>query len=469
MKQTRILLLDLSPASGLGDGLRGILEAAVSQDVQLHQEPVGGGGPAVGNGDLARMIERWTPDMIFLVFSTSLLKPAQELVESMRRASSERPIVVVMESGGPDEVMELLNRGASDFITPPLEAIDVLPRLWRLLEHARRADPLTHKLKAQLGLKQFIGESPGFLAEIKKIPLVARCDASVLIRGETGTGKELCARAVHYLSRRADKPFVPVNCGAIPVELVENELFGHERGAFTGAATTQPGLIGEADGGTLFLDEIDCLPLLAQVKLLRFLQEKVYRPLGSTKMQPVDVRLIAATNINLEEAVREGKFRQDLYYRLNIIPLALPPLRERREDIPALARHFLAKYAAEFERPAMEFSLEAMQKLLLHDWPGNVRELEHAVERAVVLSEQVIIQDVDIDVPGAEADGRPESFQEAKAKVIAQFEKTYIEGLLLAHQGNISQAAHAAQKNRRAFWQLVHKHRIDARSFKSTR
>jgi DNA-binding NtrC family response regulator len=260
---------------------------------------------------------------------------------------------------------------------------------------------------------------------------------------------------------------VPVNCGAIPTELVENELFGHERGAFTDASTSQCGLIHEAEGGTLFLDEVDSLPALAQVKLLRFLQEKEYRRLGSTKTYQADVRVIAATNSDLVEAVRTGKLRRDLYYRLNILLLTLPPLRERREDIPLLARHFLTKYAAEFKKQVMNFSADAVPALVCYDWPGNVRELEHVVERAVALSEQAIIERTDIVLPH---DGTPaprDSFQEAKAKVIAQFERTYIADLLLAHQGNITRAARAAKKNRRAFWQLMHKYGIDSSNLKS--
>ena len=341
-------------------------------------------------------------------------------------------------------------------------------RVLRLRQHPAEEEALPQPSEEKSGLPQLLGESPAFLAEIRKIPLLAQCDVNVLISGETGTGKELCARAIHYLSPRAGRPFIAVNCGAIPVELVENELFGHERGAFTDASTAQGGLIHEAEGGTLFLDEIACLPLLAQVKLLRFLQDKEYRRLGSTKTQQGDVRVVAAMNIDLEEAVREGKLRQDLYYRLNIIPLVLPPLRERREDIPLLARYFLAKYAAQLNKDVTDCSPDVMQLLVLYEWPGNVRELEHTIERAVVLSEQAVIHKADILLPRVAAAAHQDSFQEAKAKVIAQFERTYIQGLLLAHQGNITKAARAAQKNRRAFWQLMRKHLLDAHSFKSS-
>jgi DNA-binding NtrC family response regulator len=259
---------------------------------------------------------------------------------------------------------------------------------------------------------------------------------------------------------------MPVNCGAIPAELVENELFGHMRGAYTSASNLQVGLIEEANGGTLFLDEIDCLPVHAQVKLLRFLQEKEYRPLGSPKIKQADVRVVAASNLNLEEAVDMGKVRQDLFYRLNIISLTLPPLRDRREDIPLLARHFLARYSREFDSHVEDFADEAMSMLMIYSWPGNVRELEHAVERAVVMCNKPLIQAVDIVLSNRALSTKRESLREAKAKEIARFEKNYIQGVLSACRGNITRAAEISQKNRRAFWQLIQKYRIDVSRFR---
>jgi DNA-binding NtrC family response regulator len=288
----------------------------------------------------------------------------------------------------------------------------------------------------------------------------------VLISGETGTGKEVCARAIHYLSARAAKPFLAVNCGAIPVELIENELFGHERGAYTDAGTSQRGVIAEAESGTLFLDEIDCLPLLAQVKLLRFLQEKEFRPLGASKTVKASVRVIAATNTNLEEAILQGKLRRDLYYRINILPLLLPPLRQRPEDILLLARHFLEKYANEFAKPAPELSTEVLQILRGYTWPGNVRELEHTIERAVALTDNEILSAAEVFQAPVTLQTPHRSFQAAKERVVAQFEKDYLIEILLRHQGNISEAAQAAGKNRRAFGQLLRKHGINTHSIK---
>jgi len=344
----------------------------------------------------------------------------------------------------------------------------VIPRAVRLLDQARMKQEPLIAIKERLGLKQIVGKCSSFTAVTSQLPKVAGCDASVLLTGETGTGKELCARAIHYLSPRARKPFTPVNCGAIPSELVENELFGHEPEAFTGASSRRSGLIQESDGGTLFLDEIDCLPLLAQVKLLRFLQDREYRPLGAARPRYADVRIIAASNGDIGEAVSTGKLRRDFYYRLNTIQLLLPPLRERQEDIPLLAEHFLRKYSARFNKRINGCSAKAMQMLTAYRWPGNVRELEHVIERAVVVTEHDTIGERSICVPGACTAESEESFREKKARMIAEFERSYIEGLLKAADGNITRAAEAAQKDRRALRLLIRKHRINVKAFKAT-
>jgi DNA-binding NtrC family response regulator len=315
-------------------------------------------------------------------------------------------------------------------------------------------------------LPELVGQSQVFVDEMRKIARLAKCEAGVLIRGETGTGKELVARAIHQLSSRWDRPFVAANCGAIPVDLVENELFGHDRGAFTGATNSRPGLIHETKSGTLFLDEIDSLPLLAQVKLLRFIQEKEYRPIGVAKASKADVRIIAATNTNLEEAMETDRFRRDLYYRLNVIPIVLPPLRDRRGDIRLLAEHFCQKYCAELQRPPVSLSPEASYKLEFHSWPGNVRELENVVLRSIILCEGDTIEGAGVLLPDQEDLPHTTSFRELKARVVSDFERSYIERLLTIHQGNITKAAQAACKERRTFWALLRKHKIRAERFR---
>ncbi len=319
------------------------------------------------------------------------------------------------------------------------------------------------QLRSTLGLEYIIGESPVFVTLLKQIASIAKHAVSVLILGETGTGKEVFARAIHYCSQRSDRPFIPVNCGAIPFDLLENEFFGHESGAFTSANSSRRGIIKEADGGTLFLDEVDCLPPFAQVKLLRFLQDGQFRPLGSTSTCSADVRILSASNAIFKEILESGRLRKDLYYRLNVLSLQLPPLRERDGDIVLLARHFLVKYADKFNIHIREFSSAALQKLLCYSWPGNVRELENVIQRAVVLANHTVINADDIPIGDKEGKLEEQSFQQLKAKAIDQFEQSYVRRLLSIHDGNITKAAQAAGKDRRAFWELMRKHNITAR------
>jgi two-component system response regulator GlrR len=463
-----ILLLDFHPEGVLAQTLADLLEPGLGPEARLLRQnadldkPLTRAHPSLASDD-----ERQRPALLILVLPQSRLARVGDLLAAAGEQAAPPPVLVVVEAAAPDELFELLKHGVMDFITPPLKAADILPRIWRALKHERECRTVEHALKARLGPQRLIGQSPALLAETRKIPLIAKCEASVLISGETGTGKELFARAIHYLGPRAEHPFVPVNCGAIPVELVENELFGHERGAYTDAFKTQPGLVRIADGGTLFLDEVDCLPLLAQVKLLRFLQEKEYMPLGSAQAHRADVRVIAASNAKISEGVSAGRLRRDIYYRLNTIPLTLPPLRDRSEDIPALVSHFLVTHCARLGKSQVRFSDDAMRVLMGYDWPGNVRELEHVVERAVVLSERADITAADLSLTREGDDAPPpKTFREAKTRFVTQFERSYIQSLLAAHQGNITSAARAARKNRRAFWQLIRKHGIDVQGFK---
>ena len=323
-------------------------------------------------------------------------------------------------------------------------------------------------LGATGGLHGLIGRSPALAEVTARIPKVARSDAAVLLIGETGTGKELCAHAIHELSPRAAGPFVPINCGALPLDIADNELFGHVSGAFTHADRLQHGLVHAADGGTLFLDEVDALPAGVQVKLLRFLQDREYRMLGSTELRSSNLRLLAALNSDPLKAVEEGRLRRDLYYRLNTVALELPPLRDRRDDIPDLVQHFLDKHGAVDGREGSRFSDVALAALLAHDWPGNVRELEQVVRRAMILSESAVIGVEEVEVPGRRAAAQ-ESFQEAKDRMVRAFERSYLESLLRICAGNITRAADLAQKNRRAFFELLRKHQLDAQRFRPAR
>jgi len=305
-----------------------------------------------------------------------------------------------------------------------------------------------------------IGSSSSFQQAVERANKVADLRIPVLLLGETGTGKELFGRALHYGSTRSSGPLIPVNCGAIPDELFESELFGHERGAFTDARSAKCGLIELASNGTLFLDEVEALSSSAQAKLLRFLEDRKLRALGATLMREMDVRVVVATNEDLADRVAKRTFREDLYYRLRVVTILIPPLRDRREDIPALARHFLMSAAAEFNRQASEISPAAIDKLVSFDWPGNVRELRNVIQAAVALSSSNCLDADDLEIEGCTGPAMApvESMQAAKARVVEAFEMEYLRKALADSRGNISKAARAACKNRRAFFALLKKH-----------
>lgn len=418
---------------------------------------------------IAAMTAVHCPSLIVLELNEEASANSKLAWEFLRSFPTDNPVIVLFSDFNAEQIRTVLELGVDDFILPPFTAASVLPRVWRLLRSdvltSSDSESLTEKLAGQrLGL---VGESASFVEETNKLRQAARYDITVLISGETGTGKELVARAIHYLSQRSEHPFVPIDCGAIPPELTESELFGHERGAFTGAVARNRGLISTADHGTLFLDEVDALSLPVQAKLLRFLQGKEYRALGSSEIRKADVRVISATNRDLRQMVRNNEFREDLFYRLNVLQLCLPGLRHRLEDIAVLARHFAAKYAARFNKPLREFSRGALQRLIMHKWPGNVRELENVVETAVALGDGSVIRSKDLRLVPDQTES-PSSFQQAKAQVITEFEREYISRILCASGGNVSEAARLAGKNRRALWELIRKHRIDIRGLRDS-
>jgi DNA-binding NtrC family response regulator len=408
-----------------------------------------------------------------ILFRHSSLMPLPEALHSLRIEWNHSPILGLFCAGAytSSDISHALLNGLDDFLCCPFTEIDLVPRIRRLLPgNTERAGSSAVKATTErLNLESLVGEGVCFLRAIGKIPLLARADTMVLISGETGTGKELFARAIHYHSPRKDKPFIPVNCGALPDHLFENELFGHAKGAFTDASSAEKGLITEAEGGTLFLDEVDTLSAAAQIKLLRFLQDQMYRPLGSSKSIVADVRIIAATNADLRKRVETNLFREDLYYRINVLSLRLPPLRERIEDIPLLAAHFLTRYGSQYGHRAVRLSSGALQKLLVYPWPGNVRELESVLQRAVILTSSPTLRPDDIDLPSPCHNGMAEGgvFRDAKTQVIEQFERAYLTDLLAAHEGNVTRAAKSAGKERRAFQRLLRKYDLDRCAFQT--
>ncbi|MBW1645906.1 MAG: sigma-54-dependent Fis family transcriptional regulator [Deltaproteobacteria bacterium] len=311
-----------------------------------------------------------------------------ELLRLVKEKSPATEMVMITAYASSETAIEAMKCGAYDYITKPFNNDEILLTIRKALENSRLQREnrrLQAELEKKYGFGNLIGKSPAMLRVYELIKRVAPVKANVLLTGESGTGKELVARAIHYAGPRKDRPLITVNCGAIPEQLLESEFFGHEKGAFTGADRARQGYLAAADGGTVFLDEIGELPPALQVKLLRVIQEKRFTPVGSTRELAVDIQLISATNRDLEAEVAAGNFREDLFYRLNVIRIDLPPLRERSLDIPLLARHFLDRYAREYQRPLTGFTPEALQCLAAYHYPGNVRELENIVERAVVL------------------------------------------------------------------------------------
>ncbi|MBI3896616.1 MAG: sigma-54-dependent Fis family transcriptional regulator [Acidobacteria bacterium] len=312
-----------------------------------------------------------------------------EVLEEIRAANPALPVVMITAYGSVENAVQAMQAGASNYVTKPWDNEKLLAEVSTLVREQRLAEEnreLKRTLRQRYSFSQLIGKSEPMQKVFDLVVQIAPTRATVLIQGESGTGKELVAKAIHANSPRADRLFVPVNTGSLPVDLLESTLFGHVRGAFTSAVASKKGLFEVANHGTLFFDEIGTVGMETQTKLLRVLQEREFIPLGSTETVRVDVRILAATNVDLERLVQEEKFREDLYYRLNVITIPLPPLRERKEDIPLLCDHFFQKYCEENAKPLRRFSAEAMKGLLDYDWPGNVRELENAVERAVVLS-----------------------------------------------------------------------------------
>jgi two-component system response regulator AtoC len=355
---------------------------------------------AVSNGeDALRELSARDYDLVL----SDVRMPRMDGLSLLRKALDLHPgitFIVMSAYGTHDTAIEAMKAGAYDYVSKPFKPDEVLLVL-RKAEERLRLSRENRRLRSELSggfrLENFVGASPAVQEVLRQLRKVAPTKATVLVTGESGTGKELVARAIHELSPRSAMPFVAVNCGAIPAELIESELFGHVRGAFTDASRDKKGLASEADGGTLFLDEIGELPLLLQVRLLRFLEDEQVRRVGDTRSEKVDVRVVAATARDLTRATREGLFREDLFYRLNVVNLRLPSLRERPDDVPVLVDHFLAKHRRlRPEAPLRGVSPEALELLRSHRWPGNVRELEHAIERAVVLADGPLLGESDL-------------------------------------------------------------------------
>ncbi len=387
------------------------------------------------------------------------------LFESIQDQNPALPVIILTAHGTIPDAVSAVKSGVFGYLTKPFEARTLLTEIERALTlgggtSTQAADGIDDGWR-----KGIITRNPAMEDVLAKARLVADSDASVFIYGESGSGKELIARAIHDASRRREQPFVAINCGAIPEQLLESELFGHVKGSFTGAVRDHKGLFQTANKGTLFLDEIGDMPVSLQVKLLRVLQERQVRPVGSTQSHDVDVRLISATHRNIEAEMAAGNFRDDLYYRLNVVALHLPPLSDRREDIPLLANHFLTLLAQKYRRTISGFAPEAIEILVSAPWPGNVRQLYNVVEQAVALATTPLIPSTLVQQAIQHQQTEFASFEDARRK----FEREYLAQILRITDGNVTQAARLAKRNRTEFYKLLQRHQLDPKLFKNAK
>jgi two-component system response regulator AtoC len=439
------------------------------------------GGYAVDEADDGARALALVATRAYDVVVTDIRMPGADGFELLAAVKARDPSVeVVMMTGYAtvQDAVRAMKRGAFDYLEKPFDpdaALGVVARAAerkRVADAARRAAPPGE----EESFHALVGGSGTMRAVYRLLEKAAGVDATVLLTGETGTGKELAARAIHYQSARRERRFVPVNCGALPGELVESELFGHARGAFTGAAAAKAGLFEEAQGGTLFLDEVGELPLPAQVKLNRVLQEKEIRRVGDTRAIAVDVRVIAATHRDLREEVKAGRFREDLFYRLHVFTVTLPPLRERPDDVPLLAAHFLEKHARALRRSIRGFAPEAVRALVAHRWPGNVRELENVVERAVAVAggELILPEDLPPDLAEGAALGPPPPagalaavpYKDAVEEAREKASRDYLVALMTEFGGNVTRAAERAGMERESLHRLLRRHGLRSEDFK---
>ncbi|MBG6070929.1 MULTISPECIES: sigma 54-interacting transcriptional regulator [unclassified Polaromonas] len=389
-------------------------------------------------------------------------KDGLALFDDIRTLHPSLPVILLTAHGTIPDAVEATERGVFTYLTKPFDGKALLDKIAEALHLSAPAHP-ARQGSAEAWQSRLISRSSRMAEVLAEAHMVAATDASVLLRGESGTGKELLAQAIHQASQRAAKPFIAVNCGAIPEALLESELFGHVKGAFTDAVSNHKGLFQAADGGTLLLDEIGDMPPALQVKLLRVLQEREVRPVGASQSIPVDVRIISATHRDLDAAMEAGDFRADLYYRLNVVTLSLPPLAERREDIALLANHFLVTLAAKYHKRLSGFAPEALKALTTAAWPGNVRQLYNVVEQVCALSSTPLVPLALVQRALRSPSIQVLTFAEAKQR----FERDYLVGLLKLTDGNVADAARLADRNRTEFYRLMQKHGLTPGHFKS--
>lgn len=417
----------------------------------------------------------------FPIVITDLKMPEIDGMEVLRKIRKDYPdttVIMITGFSTVETAVDAMKLGAFDYIPKPFTPDEVSIVVKKAVEQKNLLLEniyLRQELQEKYGFHNVIGKSKKMQEIYRVIAKVSGTDTTVLINGQSGTGKELIARAIHFNSPRREKQFVPVDCAVLSENLLESELFGHVKGSFTGAITNKPGLFEVADGGTVFLDEVGNISLSIQAKLLRVLQEREFTPVGGTRVKRVDIRLIAATNKDLEKMIQKETFRDDLFYRLSIVPINLPPLKERQEDILLLAAHFLKKYSEEMGKTIKGFSPDAMEKLLKHSWPGNVRELENLIERTVVMMEDEMVRPEHLALPGLQEPEKTDDYvpmtseelkemkKQIREKAVEEVEKAFIVSALERHSGNITRASEEVGMLRQNFQALMRKYNIRAK------
>ncbi len=433
-------------------------DAALRELITLRLEANGFRIDAVDSGEAAlAQLALARPDAVLTDMQMAGMD-GMALFRAIHARDPALPVIVLTAHGTIPDAVAATQQGLFGYLTKPYDA----PTLVDLLKRATRLTGSGPEAVSDDWRSEIITASPAMDALLAEARLAAQSGAALLIQGESGTGKELLARAIHRASPRRAKPFVAINCGAIPAELLESELFGHVKGAFTGAGRDHPGLFLSAEGGTVFLDEIGDMPPPLQVKLLRVLQEGEVRPVGATETRPVDVRILSATHRNLEEAIVSGEFREDLYYRLNVVTLTLPPLRERREDIPLLARHFLTALTEKYDRRIHGFAPDALDMLTAADWPGNIRQLHNVLEQCVALCTTSTIP---ASLVSRALRDKPAEIQPL-AEARSTFERDYLITLLKLTRGQVSEVARLAGRNRTEVYRLLQRHGLTPALFK---
>lgn len=441
-------------------------DANILEVIQMRLKSWGYHVTTARDGKEAKMALSVTPFNLVIIDLRLSDENGIEIMEKIIAIHPNLPIIILTAHGSIESAVEAMKKGAYSYITKPFNNEDLALHIKNALEKQKLTKEIEHlrkQIDEQHNFKPIIGNNKRMQEILEQVSKIAKTDCTVSIYGESGTGKELIARSIHHTSNRSKGPFIATNCGAIPEGLLENELFGHVRGAYTDAHESKEGLFMQADGGTIFLDEISNTSPALQIKLLRVLQEREIKPVGGTKSIKINVRVIVASNVDLQKAVNEGTFREDLFYRIHVVPIFIPPLRERKEDIPLLATYFVTEFCKVLKKDIKGFTPAALQRMILYDWPGNIRELQNKIEHAVIMTNNTLITPDDLFKNTNTLKNTFNSYKDAKER----FEREYIENLLKVSSGSAIKASKFAGCSRDQIYKLIKKHKLNPENYKT--